>query len=62
MRKYLRSIAKARMKCMGIDRINRHMADFWRQTLTGEDGEEAERVQMNYGQLLKAQREGRKAK
>ena len=57
MRKFKRQIARARMKAMAVKRVNRHMADFWRQALNDED---AERAQMNYGKLLKAQREGRK--
>lgn len=37
MRKYLRQIAKARMKALGIDRVNRKMRNgAWRKMLTGD--------------------------
>lgn len=58
MRKYLRQMAKARMKAIGVERINRHMADFWRQAL---DDPEAENQMMKQGMRRKAQREFEKA-
>ena len=38
MRKYLRKMAKARLKAMGIERVNRHMKDFWRRAVNDPDG------------------------
>ena len=53
MRKYLRDMARARMKAMGIDRVNRRMKDFWREALTDP---EAEKALMEQGKRLKKQR------
>ena len=66
MRKYLRQMAKARMKAMGIGNIHRKMGNkkdgvaLWRAVLYGNSGKDAERAQMNYGKLMKAQKKGRK--
>ena len=66
MRKYLRQMAKARLKAMGAGSINRNMGKkkdgvaLWRAVLYGKSGKDAERAQMNYGKLLKAQKKGRK--
>jgi hypothetical protein len=56
MRKYLRQMAKARLKAMGIERVNRHMTDFWRRAINDPD---AEKALMAQGQKIKAQK-GRK--
>ena len=56
LRKYKRDIAKNRMRIMGIP--NRNMYRVWRRILTGKEGANAERVQMNYGKILKASRSG----
>jgi len=50
MRKYLRRIAKARMKAMGIDRVNRKMRKgAWRKVLTGDLGKRALFAQLTKG-------------
>ena len=60
MLKYLRGIAKARMKAMGIGNVNRKMSlkkdgvPNWKIALYGKTGKDAERAQMNYGTLVKA--------
>lgn len=54
LRKYKREIAKDRMRIMGIP--NRKMKRVWRRILSGKTGADAERVQMNYGKILKASR------
>ncbi len=62
MRKYLRQMAKARLKAMGVGNVNRKMKNrkdgvpLWQAVLYGDSGKDAERAQMNYGKLLKAQR------
>lgn len=53
MRKYLRQMAKVRMKAMGIERVNRRMSEFWRQALTDP---EAEKALMEQGKRLKRRR------
>ena len=63
MRKHLRAIAKARMKCMGMGNVNKKFSlrngdgvPNWKLAVTGKTGEDAHRAQMNHGKLLKAQR------
>ena len=53
MRKYLRQMAKARLKAMGIERVNRHMKDFWRRAVNDPD---AEAALMQYGRKIKGQK------
>ena len=53
MREILRQMAKARMKAMGVDHVNKRMKDFWRDALADP---EAERTLMAQGRRLKAQR------
>ena len=66
MRKYLRGIAKARMKAMGIGNVNRKMSlkkggvPNWKVALYGKTGADAERAQMNYGMLIRAKKEPKK--
>ena len=63
MRKYKRQIAKARLTIMGVGNVNRKMnknregVPLWRAVLTGDFGKKAERAQMNFGKLIKAERE-----
>ena len=65
LRKYKRSIAKARLMTANFGNINKKFSTrkdgvpLWRAVLTGKEGRDAERVQMNYGKLIKAQK-GRK--
>lgn len=62
LRKYKRTIAKDRMRALGIDRVNRRFARVqdgvanWRRALTGETGEAAEKAQMKVGNALQAAR------
>ena len=59
MRKYLRQIAKARMKAMGMDRINRRMSvtgtgdnmktPAWRRVIDGDMAGTAERALLGQG-------------
>ena len=67
MRKHLRAIAKARMKCMGMGNVNKKFSlrngdgvPIWKLAVTGKTGEDARRAQMNYGKLMVAQKKGRK--
>ena len=53
MREILRQMAKARMKAMGIDHVNKRMKHFWRDALSDP---EAERTMMAQGKRLKVQR------
>lgn len=53
MRKYQRAVAKARMKAMGIERVNRRMSrkvengkTLWREILWGAYAAEARRAQV----------------
>ena len=65
LRKYKRDIAKARLAAANFGNINKKFSTrkdgvpLWRAVLTGKEGRDAERVQMNYGKLIKAQK-GRK--
>ena len=65
LRKYKRSIAKARLTAANFGNVNKKFSTrkdglpLWRAILTGKAGRDAERVQMNYGKLIKAQK-GRK--
>ena len=67
MRSVKRSIAKARLRVMGVGNINRKMSVMkdgvpaWKRALYGKSGEEAHKAQMNHGRLLKAQEESKKA-
>ena len=66
LRKYKRQIAKDRLECANFGNVNKKLhvkrdgLPLWRAVLTGKGGRDAERVQMNYGKLLKAKREERK--
>ena len=57
MRKILRQMAKARMKAMRIERVNRRMSEFWRQALTDP---EAEKALMKHGQEKKLRKDADK--
>lgn len=63
MRKYLRGIAKARMRALGIGNVNKRMGKVqdgiknWRRALTGETGEAAEKAQMRVGMAIKNAKE-----
>ena len=63
LRKYKRQIAKARLSAADFGKINKKLhvvrngVPLWRAILTGKEGRDAERVQMNYGKLMKARRE-----
>ena len=57
MRKYLRQMAKARMKALGVDRINRRMKDFWRKAL---EDPEAEKALMKQGLEKKLRKDAEK--
>ena len=63
LRKYKRSIANARLMTANFGNINRKFSTrkdgvpLWRAVLTGKEGRDAERVQMNYGKLMKARKE-----
>ena len=66
MRKYKRQIAKARLSAMGVGNVNKKMRlkkedglQNWKRALYGETGEEAHKVQMNLGKLMKAKKQGR---
>ena len=67
LRKYKRQIAKARLSAASVGNVNRKLSrvrggvHMWRMVLTGKSGEKFERVQMNYGKLIKAKREERTA-
>ena len=66
MRELMRSVAKGRMKAMGMDRINRRMSitpgaytvPVWRRVLTGDMAKRAEGAQRMKG--LKAKRKLKK--
>lgn len=63
MRKYLRQIAKARMKAMGMDRVNRRMSPNqsqkgnvvfgWRRVIDGDLANAAENKQAEGGRKLR---------
>lgn len=63
LRKYKRQIEKARLLTANFGNINRKFSTrkdgvpLWRAVLTGKEGRDAERVQMNYGKLMKARKE-----
>ena len=67
LRKYKRSIAKARLTAASVGNVNRKLSrvrdgiPMWRMALTGDSGRKLERVQMNYGKLIKARKEERTA-
>ena len=66
MRKYKRQIAKARLKAMGADRVNRKLGrvkdglPLWRVLTEGKSGQEAEAVQIGTATAPKARRNRRK--
>lgn len=67
LRKAKRQIAKARLTAMGVGNVNRKMSrrkedgvPNWRKAIEGKTGEDAHRIQMNYGKLKKARRVNRK--
>ena len=55
-----RQMAKARLTVMGVGNVNRKLklkkdgVPNWKKALYGKTGEDAHRVQMNHGRLLKA--------
>ena len=53
MRKYLRKIAKARMKAMGYPSPNRLMKKNWREMIIGEKADAAEKIQAEGGRKLR---------
>lgn len=67
MRKIKRQIAKDRLAIMGVGNVNKKLhvrkggLPMWKAVLTGKFGKDAERAQMNYGKLIKAQRKAVKA-
>ena len=67
LRKYKRAIAKERLQAASVGNVNRKLSrvrdgvQMWRMALTGDSGRKLERVQMNYGKLIKARRDERKA-
>ena len=64
LRRVKRQIAKARLAAANYGKVNRklHVAKngvpLWRAVMLGKFGRESERVQMNYGKLLKARKDG----
>ena len=62
VRKYKRTIAKERMRALGIDRVNKRFGRVqdglsnWRRALTGETGEAARTAQMKVGNALQVSR------
>ena len=64
LRKYKRQIAKARLECANFGNVNKKLhvvkdgVPLWRAVMLGKFGRESERVQMNYGKLLKARKDG----
>jgi hypothetical protein len=57
MRKYLRQIAKARMKALGVKRINRKMRwNRWKQYVFGKYAEMGERAQIGIAMTRKQNR------
>jgi hypothetical protein len=66
LRRIKRQIAKARLSAMGVGNVNKKMRlkkedglQNWKRALYGETGEEAHKVQMNLGKLMKAKKQGR---
>ena len=66
LRRIKRQIAKARLSAMGVGNVNKKMRlkkedglQNWKCALYGETGEEAHKVQMNLGKLMKAKKQGR---
>lgn len=67
IRSVKKQIAKARMAAGGVGNINSKMSmkysrgvPGWRRATEGNTGEEARRVQMNLGRLIKAKDEAKK--
>lgn len=62
MRKYLRQIARNRMKALGVGNVNRQMSRVqdgiknWLRALTGETGEAARQAQMKVGRAVQTAR------
>ena len=54
LRKYKREIAKARMKALGVDRVNKRMGVVnqgvvnWKRALYGDSGEAGRRAQRSH--------------
>lgn len=66
MRKYLRSVAKARLKVLGAEKVNKKMGrrnakgnPLWKEVLFGEYAKQAEAKQRSQG--IKAKRKIRRA-
>ena len=66
LRRIKRQIAKARLSAMGVGNVNKKMRlkkedglQNWKRALYGKTGEEANKVQMNLGKLMKAKKQGR---
>ena len=69
LRRIKRQIAKARLSAMGVGNVNKKMRlkkedglQNWKRALYGETGEEAHKVQMNLGKLMKAKKQGREVR
>ena len=68
MRELIRSVAKGRLAAMGVGNVNKKLKrkkgnrPLWRVVTQGESGKEAERIQLNRGELLKAQKQGKKVR
>lgn len=67
LRAIKRQIARARLKVMGLDRINKRMSYMahdglknWEKAITGESGEAAHKKQLLEGAKIKRQDEARK--
>ena len=66
IRSIKRQIAKARIKALGGDRINKNFSidrdgvPTWKRALYGKSGEAAHKAQMNLGKLILAREQGRK--
>ena len=59
MRKYLRDVARARLKTMGVP--NRGMKKLWRDVLFGELASKGHENQMKMGRLFRREQQARKA-
>lgn len=66
IRSIKRQIAKARIKALGGERINKNFrikregVPTWKRALYGKSGEAAHKAQMNLGKLILAREQGRK--
>lgn len=59
MRKYLRDVARARLKTMGVP--NRGMKKLWRDVLFGELASKGHENQMKMGRNFRREQQARKA-